>query len=271
MSDVIAAASAASAALAAELGGPAVCVLLRVDGEQAGRRRLVWEDGRAAGSLGEAALDDAAGALAQEAFATGRPALRTLDGRDIFVEVHRAADPLIVVGAGHIAVPLAALGVQLGFQVTVLDDRDEFARAERFAEGVDVQHADFEADPFADVAIDDRTSVALVTRGHRWDFDCLERLLRSDVQPRYIGMIGSRRRTRAALSALLAAGVPRARLAAVRAPIGLDVGAETPVEIAVAIAAELVQARRGGTGEPLTLRERVLERLLPEPVEHEAH
>lgn len=270
MSEVVDAAAAAAAALAAARGGPALCVLLRVDGPDAGRRLLAWEDGRTAGSLGAVALDAAAAQLAREAFAEGGAHLRTIDGHDLFVETFRAPETLIIVGAGHIAVPLAALGVQLGFEVTVLDDRDEFAREERFAEGVRVQLADFERDPLAGVRIDARTSIALVTRGHRWDFDCLQRLLRNDAEPRYIGMIGSRRRARAALGALLEAGVARERLARVRAPIGLDIGAETPAEIALAIAAELVLARRGGTGEPLTTRERVLERLVPELLEHEA-
>ena len=270
MSDVVDAAAAAAAALAAGRGGTALCSLLRIDGAHAGQRLLRWEDGRAAGSLGDPALDAAAAELAVEAFAHGGAYLRTLEGGDVFIETFRPPEPLIIVGAGHIAVPLAALGAQLGFEVTVLDDRDEFARAERFAEDVRVRRAAFEEDPFAGVGIDERTSIALVTRGHRWDFDCLRRLLAADVTPRYIGMIGSRRRARAALGALLEAGVPRARLAAVHAPIGLDIGAETPAEIAVAIAAELVQARRGGTGEPLTKREQVLERLLPDVAEHEA-
>jgi xanthine dehydrogenase accessory factor len=77
-------------------------------------------------------------------------------------------------------------------------------------------------------------------------------------------MIGSRRRVRAAFTALLEAGIPRARLAPIHAPIGLDIGAETPAEIAVSIVAELIQVRRGGTARPLTDREHVLERLLPE-------
>jgi xanthine dehydrogenase accessory factor len=270
LSEIIDAATAAAAALAAERGGPAVCVLLRTAGTDAGARLLCWEDGRSAGTLGDAALDLRARELAAEAFAEPGAYLRTIDGCDVFIETFRAPDSLVIVGAGHIAVPLAALGVELGFQVTVLDDRDEFAQPTRFAEHVAVRIADFSADPFAGVPIDGRTSVALVTRGHRWDFDCLQRLLRSDAEPRYIGMIGSRRRARAALLALLDAGVSRARLARVRAPIGLDIGAETPTEIAIAIAAELVQARRGGTGQPLAQQERVLERLLPDTVAHEA-
>ena len=96
----------------------------------------------------------------------------------------------------HHDVQLVRLGIDLGFAVTVLDDREEFATGERFAPGVRVRRADFEQDPFAGVAIATSSYVALVTRGHRWDFDCLRRLLSLPVKPRYIGMIGSRRRVR---------------------------------------------------------------------------
>jgi xanthine dehydrogenase accessory factor len=106
--------------------------------------------------------------------------------------------------------------------------------------------------------------VALVTRGHRWDFDCLQRLVAGRARPKYVGMIGSRRRVRAALQALLHAGVPRQLLASVRAPIGVEIGAETPAEIAVSISAEMIAVRHGVDVQSMTSRERVLERLLPE-------
>ena len=104
------------------------------------------------------------------------------------------------------------------------------------------------ADPFRDVPIGPRTHVLLVTRAHKYDFDCLEHLLTRDPLPHYIGMIGSRRRVRATFQALLEAGIPRERVARVSAPVGLDIGAETPEEIAVSIAAELVALRRAGQG-----------------------
>jgi xanthine dehydrogenase accessory factor len=122
------------------------------------------------------------------------------------------------------------------------------------------------ADPFRGLAIGPRTYIVLVTRAHRYDFDCLKQLIELEAEPRYIGMIGSRRRVRAAFHALLEAGIPRERLARVRAPLGLDIGAETPEEIAVSIAAELIAVRRGGSAlvASLSARENVLERLLPE-------
>lgn len=277
---------AARAALDAIEEGTDLAVVTAVEPRaSAGRRLIVTAAGAERGGLGDAALDAAARELALGALSGNDPVLRSVDlpngQATLYAEALRAPDRLIVVGAGHIAVPLARLGAMLGFSVTVLDDRDAFATPARFGAGVRVLRSDFAMDPFAGVAIGERCYLALVTRGHRWDFDCLRRLLDSPARPRYIGMIGSRRRVRAAFQALLDAGVPRDELARVHAPIGLDIGAETPEEIAVSIAAELIAVRRrarargrgsmegAGEGrradtESLTRRERVLERLLPE-------
>jgi len=178
---------------------------------------------------------------------------------EVYVEVFGPPPELVIVGAGHIAVPLARLGALLGFRVVVLDDRPEFARRERFPEAAEVRRVDWR-DPWEGLAVGARSYVVLVTRGHRYDYDALRTLLACPDRPAYVGMIGSRRRVRATFAALLAEGVPATRLADVYAPIGLDIGAETPEEIAVAVAAELVRVRRGGTGLSLRDRERVLDR-----------
>ncbi len=248
--DVVTASDAARAALAAYEGGPAAAVVLRLDGAGTGRRLLVFETGERRGSLGSSALDAEATSLARRALEAraasgGAEVVEVAEGGRLYVEVHVPPEELVIVGAGHIAVPLARLGVMLGYRVTVLDDREEFATPARFPEEATVRRMDF-TDPFRDVAIGPRSHVLLVTRAHKYDFDCLQRLLAGDVLPRYIGMIGSRRRVRAAFRALLDAGIPRGRVARVSAPVGLDIGAETPEEIAVSIAAELVAVRRMG-------------------------
>jgi xanthine dehydrogenase accessory factor len=265
--------AAAALARRARAGGPAAAVVLCIaPPAHAGGRIAVLADGGVAGAFADPDLDTSARALAQRALSgDGAPFTEavTLSAGEamLYVETFRAPPRLVIVGAGHIAVPLARLGADLGFDVTVLDDREAFATSERFPAAVQVLRADFEQDPFAGVTIDESTYVALVTRGHRWDFDCLRRLLDAGVRPRYMGMIGSRRRVRAAFGALLEAGYERGRLADVRAPIGIEIGAETPEEIAVSIAAELVAARRGVEIESIGSRERVLDRLLPDEVE----
>jgi xanthine dehydrogenase accessory factor len=273
VSDAVTAADAAHAALAVAEGAAAVAVVAGVERGGAVRRMLVWADA-ARGTLGDAVLDEAALRLGRAALrrsgsdggGEGGTAVETVErGAEtwlLYVEAHRPPERLIIVGAGHIAVPLAHLGRLLEFDVTVLDDREEFATNERFDDDVAVIRCDFERDPFAGVRIDEDSYIALVTRGHRWDFDCLRRLVALDARPRYIGMIGSRRRVRAALGALLDAGTPRDVLAAIRAPIGIEILAETPAEIAVAIAAELIAVRRGAEAGSISARERVLERYL---------
>ncbi len=248
-------------------GGPAVVVVTNIGGAGLpGERLLLDADGALRGTLGDALLDVRAAELARALLERGGVAYESIAATagtaQLFFEAHNAPDRLIIVGAGHISIPLAMIGAELGFRVLVLDDREEFATEERFSPEVTVRRADFSSDPFAGEKIDEHTYVALVTRGHRWDFDCLRLLLARPVQARYIGLIGSRRRIRAAFQALLDAGIPAERLAPLRAPIGLDINAETPAEIAVSIAAEMIAVRRDAAHAPtLTTRERVLERL----------
>jgi len=258
-------AAAARAALNARAGGRPVVVIGQADEAGDGRRVLVYGPRDARGTLGDPILDRAARSLGTALLREPTSSPRTVPvddvpGASLYGEPHRHPARLFVVGAGHIALPLARLGVALGFPVVVLDDREDFATDDRFPDASRVLRVDF-SDPFAAMAPGVDDFVVLVTRAHRFDFDCLRRLVDNDSPPRYIGMVGSRRRVRAAFRALLDAGVPSDRLASIHAPIGVDIGAETPEEIAVSIAAELVAVRRGVVpGGSLRDRERVVER-----------
>ncbi len=230
-----------------------------------GAKRLV-------GSFGDSDLD--AGALAlgtkriegRRASREGVHELESSSGAtiEVYVEAHHPHPDLVIVGAGHIAQPLCSIGSAMGFRVIVVDDRPEFATEERFPEADRVVRVDFR-DPFADIPMHSTSHVVLVTRGHKYDYECLRHLLQGEVEPPYVGMIGSRRRVRAAFSQLQNEGFgERDRLSRVRAPIGLDIGAETPVEIAVAVLAEIILQWRGGTGAPLMDQERILDRFFKE-------
>lgn len=220
-------------------------------------RRLAWDGGRPHGDLDDPALSGAATKILAGASAT--PGCQLIPGTGIELYVERVLPPtgLVIVGAGHIAQPLSRLGRLLDFRVTVVDDRPDFARRERFPDADRVVVADFD-DPFADIPITPRTHVVLVTRGHKYDYDCMRALGRMGAEPAYLGMIGSRRRVRAAFEQLASEGFSAEWLTRVHAPLGLDIGAETPAEIAVAIAAEMILAARGGTGEPLRDRANVI-------------
>jgi xanthine dehydrogenase accessory factor len=267
---ILDAASSASLTLQATTAGASTAAVLAVaPPAHAGRRFLLVLDAeggeRVHGTLGPPALDAAALAAARRALTDPghRDALVMLaEGAEAFVEVRRPIPDLVIVGAGHIALPMARMGSELGFRVWVIDDRPDFASRERFPTAHRVVRADF-SDPFAEVPIHGGSHILLVTRGHKYDYDCLVKVLRDPARPAYIGMIGSRRRVRATFLQLLDDGVAKERLADIHAPVGLDIGAETPEEIAVAVAAELVKVRRGGTGASLRELERVTERFFP--------
>ncbi len=157
---------------------------------------------------------------------------------------------LLILGGGHIALPLATMGKILGYNVTVIDDRPSFANKARFPSVDRVICGDF-AKSVQELNPPPGTFVVIVTRGHRHDKVCLQEVVARPFG--YVGMIGSRRRVKALLEELEAEGFPSEVLKQINAPIGLDIGAETPEEIAVSILAELVNVHRSGKAESLKL------------------
>ena len=154
----------------------------------------------------------------------------------------RPGERLILLGGGHISRALCSYGSSLGFQITVVDDRPSFANSSRFPEAAAVICKDFPT-AIRELAINSSDYVAVLTRGHRFDADCLRAILPGTF-PRYLGMIGSRRRVLALLELLESEGFSRGDLDRIHAPIGLDINALTVPEIALAIAAQLVACRR---------------------------
>ena len=178
------------------------------------------------------------------AFLDGRPKLVERDGHEFFLDPLGLGQELVIAGAGHIARPLSQMASLCGYGVIVVDDRPEYARPEFFAQAR-VVCQDF-GQFFADYTVHSGSHVVLVTRGHKLDESCLRSLLGRTVP--YLGMIGSRRRTRAVLEELRLEGADPEWLAQIYAPIGLNIGALTPEEIAIAILSEMILFRRGGTG-----------------------
>jgi len=157
---------------------------------------------------------------------------------------------LIVVGCGHIAVPLAKLAKVLDFHVAVLDDRILFANRERFPDADEVRVGDMAA-MLKEMSITASTYIVLITRGHKYDELCLREIMYSPAK--YIGMIGSRRRIQACFQRFREEEkITEEVIQRVYAPIGLDIGTETPEEIALSIMAEIVKVRRGGTAKSLS-------------------
>lgn len=148
---------------------------------------------------------------------------------------------LTVFGAGHIAEPLVKICSLMDFNITVVDDREEFLNYDKFPTADQLMLLDY-SDYFASSRINENDYLVIVTRGHQHDYQVLKNIINSRAS--YIGMIGSSRKIKTVYDQLLADGVSKEKLSEVHAPIGLDIGSETPAEIAVAIAAELIAVRR---------------------------
>ncbi|MEW6524190.1 MAG: XdhC family protein [Bacillota bacterium] len=162
----------------------------------------------------------------------------------------QAVPVLLVCGGGHIALPLSQMGKLLGFSVVVVDDRPSFANPARFPWADRVICGPF-AQSLATYPTDRATYAVVVTRGHRHDLECVQALLDRDTG--YMGMIGSRRRVAGVLRLLGQEGKAGDALARLHAPTGLDIGAQSPAEIALSILAEITKVRRGGSGKSLSL------------------
>jgi xanthine dehydrogenase accessory factor len=232
-----------------------------------GARMLTRESGEQIGTLGSSELDEAvvgqvasflstradAKSIRLEEFAAG---LTKFHGAQLLFERIEAEPRLVIAGAGHVGAALARLAAVVGYRVTLIDDRAEFLGRHLFSatveQGIDLVVADDWSDAVrAAVGTGRSVSVAIVTRGHKQDEDCLRAAINTN--PSYIGMIGSKRRTNIVLDKLRTEGGDESQLKKVRAPIGLDIGAVSPEEVALAILSEIVAERRGGSGAPISL------------------
>jgi xanthine dehydrogenase accessory factor len=231
-----------------------------------GARLLAIESGERVSSLGVGELDEEvarqahlfisaredAKSIKVEEFA---PRLSQFHGIQLLFERIEAEPRLVIAGAGHVGAALARLAALVGYRVTLIDDRAEFLGRELFAapseQGIDLVLAEHWAEAVREAIGAGRgVSVAIVTRGHKQDEDCLRAAIAAN--PSYIGMIGSKRRTNIVLDKLREEGAYEDQIKKVRAPIGLDIGAVSPEEVALAILAEIIAERRGGSGASLS-------------------
>jgi xanthine dehydrogenase accessory factor len=177
----------------------------------------------------------------------------SLAGARVMFERIEPEPRLVICGAGHVGAALARLAHLIGYKATLIDDRAAFVSRERFAREDDVELVaaeDWAEAVRAHVRSGRGVAVAVVTRGHNEDEECMRAVM--EAGPDYVGLIGSKRRTNIVLERLREAGVDERLLREVRAPIGLDIGAVSPQEVALSVLAEIVMHRRGGTGKPLS-------------------
>ncbi len=227
-----------------------------------GTKMFVRDDGSVLGTFGGRQTDARARADGLQALASGQTGLLTyhLDPEggesvgscgatlEIFVEPVRPEPRLILAGSGYVAQALTRLATTIGWRVSLLDDRSEFVQSAALPDNVTLTVGDI-PELLPTLAPDAMTALVIVTRGHKVDQEALGTALTTAAG--YVGMIGSPSKVRTIFRKLLRKGVTPEALERVHAPVGLDLGAKTPDEIALSIAAELLMWRRGGTGKPL--------------------
>ena len=225
--------------------GVRAAVVTRLDPPQSGAKLLVQEDGTAEGSLGDELLDRRFAAEAATALREGRSRTLFVEGARGFVEVWVPPAILLVVGAGHVAMPLVSLARTLGFRTIVIDGRPRFATPERFPD-VDQLRIGIPSELVREVPLIASTALVLVAHDYKYDVPVLRHALTTPVG--YVGLLGSSRRGAAILDILREDGVAEDLLTRVRVPIGLDLGAQSAPEIALAILAEILAVQRKATG-----------------------
>jgi xanthine dehydrogenase accessory factor len=229
--------------------------------QRVGAKMLVYSDGRTVGTIGGGCYENEAFWKAREAIKDRRPVTVKYELNDdfaqetglvcggqmeVFIEPVEAAPEVFVFGAGHVGYFVATMAREVGFKVHVVDDREKFASTERFGEGVDVVVDEIPTWLSAH-QLPPTAYAVIVTRGHRHDLDALRALASQNL--RYVGLIGSKAKVKRIYDALREEGMAPDALRRVHAPIGLDIGAITPQEIAISILAELIAVKHGKVSE----------------------
>jgi xanthine dehydrogenase accessory factor len=218
-------------------------------GPHTGAKMLLLDSGAREGTLGDAGLDAAAVGEGAAAIKAGKSGTLTVEGTRVFAEVFVPPSILLVVGAGHVAMPLVTLARVLGFRTVVVDGRPRFATRERFPD-VDDLKVGIPSELIQGIPLVASTALVLVAHDYKYDLPVLRHALGTPVG--YVGLLGSSRRGKAILDLLREDGVTEEALARVHVPIGLDLGAQSAPEIALAVLAEVLAVQRGATGLPIS-------------------
>ena len=246
-------------------GGPSVALASLIKSAPGknlptGAKLFIREDGSTEGSLGAPDLDRDAVKRAHGLMAMGRNEYAIAeDGAEYFIEAYTTPPQLVICGGGHVSFALAAHAKPLGFRLFITDDREEFANPERFP-NADIIVAKKPEDALDELPINPNTFIVVATRGHR--FDNVALAAAAATPARYVGLMGSKRKTILIYEDLVRMGLDEQRLRDIRSPIGLDIRARTPEEIAVSIMGEILMFRLGGTGLPMKLEQHRIDRII---------
>ena len=225
-----------------------------------GDKLFVREDGSTQGTLGNSHMDLEAVSKAHQLMIHGNNEYVTLEnGTEYFIEAYTTPPQLVICGGGHVSKAISALAKPLGFRLFITDDRNEFANSTRFPEA-DIIIQDTPENALPQLPINPNTFIVVATRGHRYDNTAL--LAAANTSAKYVGLMGSKRKTILIYEDLLRENLSVERLREIRSPIGLDIKARTPEEIAMSIMSEVLMFRLGGSGAPMKLEEKLLEKII---------
>lgn len=242
----------------------AVLTIVKSDGSvprHENSKMIVFKSGGAYGTIGGGSLEKLSMDEALKAIEKGESKLLKVKSNnssgmvcggnaEVFIEVHKLKPQLILCGAGHVNKAISYIADTVGFDITVMDSRPEWANKQRFPEANNIIIDEDMGEALKEQSSNENTFFVIATWDHKWDEDALRSVLKK--QHKYIGMIASRRKVEEIFSQLKSEGVDQSSLDSVFTPVGLDIKAETPEEIAISVMAEIIMVKNGTTGKSLS-------------------
>ena len=222
------------------------------------KKILVREDGSKSGKLISEEIDNKLIKESRDLLALGKNKTLKLENRLFYIEAFTTPPKLLLAGGGHVSKAIANLAKPLGFELNIFDDREDFANPDRFPEADDVKVANYN-EGFGMFDINANTFIVIATRGHRQDDSATKAALETNAS--YVGLLGSKRKTILIIEKLLREGIDDDTFKRLRAPVGINIGARTPEEIAVSIISEILSFRLGGSGNSMMLEEKYIEKI----------
>jgi len=235
-----------------------VQVLESKNKEEISRKILIREDGSKSGILISEETDEKLVKESRELLALGKNKTLKVDERLFYLEAFTTPPKLLIAGGGHVSKAIANLAKPLGFELNIFDDRDEFANKERFPEADDVKVASY-GEGFDKFDINANTFIIIATRGHRQDDTATKAALGTNAS--YVGLLGSKRKTILIIEKLLSEGIDDQTFKKLKAPVGINIGARTPEEIAISIISEILAFRLGGDGNSMMLDSKYIDKI----------
>lgn len=225
---------------------------------QVGSRVFIYADSTLSESLGDTDIDNALISVSNDLMVHGKNTILKLGkGIEVFIEAFTTPPQLFLLGGGHISKALADLSIPFGFQVYVVDDRKEFANKDRFPMAEETIVSSYR-NWIDKVSINPNSFIIIATRGHQYDDLATEVAVKTEA--RYVGLLGSKRKSLMIFEELFRKGIPEERIKSVRAPVGLSIGGRTPEEIALSILSEIQMFRFGGDGSPMKMSDRLFKK-----------